>query len=795
MFKGKNDKVYYAPHASNIREYSGTTATSLDAQMSYYNTATTQYFVPNFVYGVDGNIYIENHYTNLYCFNTIDKVITSIPKPEGSSYDFYQRQKLFMGPLGEIYTFYINVSSERNGEIYRLNEGSWELVRESGDSDIKNFGFNQPKYNFTADGYWGSTNYNNRAMSYESLGIPDNDIVRARLKIASSYLGYAYLQISTDNENWSDYGYYTGDELVFNKSDFAGYSSVYFRAKSICGIHAPDCSFDNWCYTGSVEIPLLSDPVLSYTTTPTYWSNTQGKSNVTITWESVTGATGYRLWINDGYTYRSYDLGNVTEFNSSDFKIYPFIGSLTKDNSVIEDIFKWDGSGEDFDDSATNLYLTTSGTTYDNNSKYYFRVTAYNSIMQTKFENNLLNIDLASATDKTNPIVNISIGTEEGLSKTANRNIAVSISASDTDSGIKSILISEDGSTYQEVHSEALLENNSTGVTSYLEEIPWELTAGAGTKTIYVKAIDAVGNYYIRSSSVALADDIIPPSVTLSINNGAESTTNVNVELTITAFDSGSTEDALKMRFSNNGLLWSAWETYSMTKDWNMSNVSYGGNSDIGIKNVFIQLADAAQNISLGKDTIGYNSELPSGTITISGGQLGTYNGVAALFCKTNSPTLLLNYPAATSIRVDRGLGLWGEWETYSANYPVYLLSSNGGCLIRVQVKDTYGVAGEIDKYVLVIDTEMPVINSLKGKNGATVSSSSSIDLSIEYYDNMNNLTYSYRVNEGEWAEENSLLSTTISVTGLTNGSNTIDVRLTDIAGNTSIRSVIIFKI
>ena len=60
------------------------------------------------------------------------------------------------------------------------------------------------------------------------------------------------------------------------------------------------------------------------------------------------------------------------------------------------------------------------------------------------------------------------------------------------------------------------------------------------------------------------------------INNDSGSTNNQNVTLTIAA------PTVQNMRFSNNGTIWSDWETYATTKSWSLSATT-------GIKTVYAQ--------------------------------------------------------------------------------------------------------------------------------------------------------------------------------------------------------------
>ncbi|MGB9879451.1 MAG: hypothetical protein ACPLRM_01695, partial [Anaerolineae bacterium] len=110
------------------------------------------------------------------------------------------------------------------------------------------------------------------------------------------------------------------------------------------------------------------------------WDPAAGRGWVKLTWQPSQGATGYRLWVFDGYAYRSFDLGNVTSWDSRNGKIYPAESYLDgySDNSINWDVFRKDGTGLDLRDTPNKLYRKTSGTTYDTAHNYWFRVSALN---------------------------------------------------------------------------------------------------------------------------------------------------------------------------------------------------------------------------------------------------------------------------------------------------------------------------------------------------------------------------------------------------------------------------------
>jgi sugar lactone lactonase YvrE len=111
-----------------------------------------------------------------------------------------------------------------------------------------------------------------------------------------------------------------------------------------------------------------------------------------------------------------------------------------------------------------------------------------------------------------------------------------------------------------------------------------------GTRTV----ADRAGNS-VTAGPYTFQIDKTPPTGSLTINDGAASTTSITVTLRITANDNLS--GVAQMRFSNDGWTWSGWEPFNPTRPgWNLS--AFGGNSRPGKKTVFAQLQDRAGNIS-----------------------------------------------------------------------------------------------------------------------------------------------------------------------------------------------------
>ena len=93
----------------------------------------------------------------------------------------------------------------------------------------------------------------------------------------------------------------------------------------------------------------------------------------------------------------------------------------------------------------------------------------------------------------------------------------------------------------------------------YNANLGWTLPSGDGTKTVNGEFQDAVGTVLAKSDSIIL--DTTPPAVpSFLINTGATYATSISVTLSWTA------NDAIQMRFQNDGGAYSAWEPYAANK-------------------------------------------------------------------------------------------------------------------------------------------------------------------------------------------------------------------------------------
>jgi hypothetical protein len=106
--------------------------------------------------------------------------------------------------------------------------------------------------------------------------------------------------------------------------------------------------------------------------------------------------------------------------------------------------------------------------------------------------------------------------------------------------------------------------------------------------TISARATDKVGNTGISHEASFIIDTMAPKDLFISINNGDTFTEDKDVILLLYAQDSGSRVE--RMSFSSDGIIWSVWEDYSVTKSYSLS-------SGDGQKTIYYRVKDHVGNI------------------------------------------------------------------------------------------------------------------------------------------------------------------------------------------------------
>lgn len=411
-----------------------------------------------------------------------------------------------------------------------------------------------------------------------------SSVTLSNLKYDGKSLSNNILQISDDGVNFTDVKTFSGASVTFNpggKSFF--YARIAYKVDHGYRMYSPKIT---------VAIPPTVPTGLKISSSGGLsWDKTRGRGYVVLNWNAVSGATGYKVHVFDGYQYRAFDVGNTTTWDSRVWKIYPSESWLNSkaNNSITTDSFNKVKGGLDLADNPNLLYKKTAGSTYDSKTNYWFRVSAYNTGAESPRSGAAM-ITLPNRTDSIAPTGSIIIN--NGDLKTGSSKVKVKVSATDTGgSGIKYFRLSQDGEIWGPYH------NYTTS------EIDYTLIPGTGARDVYAQFKDTAGNESIvYKASIYVKDDLSGPVVDMKINNDEEYTWSNNVKLNIFATDDLTPIDRLLFRFSNDGMSWTSWQNWSSVgflKDYTLPSVSLKE-----LQSVFMQVKDESGNITTAGDSI-----------------------------------------------------------------------------------------------------------------------------------------------------------------------------------------------
>ena len=291
----------------------------------------------------------------------------------------------------------------------------------------------------------------------------------------------------------------------------------------------------------------------------------------------------------------------------------------------------------------------------------------------------------------------------------------------------------------------------TTGSTVYIAPI----LVGVDT-TINYFGVDLAGNPSLVSSGSWTFDNGTDITGSVSINNGAPTTNNVNVTLSLLASDP--THSITAMSISNDGSLWSTM-TYSTGSPWILT----GGD---GVKNVYVKFTDAVGTQS---------GAFTASTVLVTGAPHttalpvpGIYNSAPVVVTLTPSnPLSTIYYTTDLSVPTTGSTVYTGP------------LSLNATTTINYFAVD---IANNAELYSSGTWTISPsdLVASVSINNGAAVTSSTTVNLQLSAVDPAGVSTMQFSNDGTTWSSEEAYAATKSWIMNPGDGVKTVYVQFRD---------------
>lgn len=310
-----------------------------------------------------------------------------------------------------------------------------------------------------------------------------------------------------------------------------------------------------------------------------------------------------------------------------------------------------------------------------------------------------------------------------------------------------------------------------------------------------IKSRDVSGNIVIDSDhSFTTSDDDTAPTGSLVINNSVTYANSNTVNLAISATDTGEEGYVYQMKFSNNSTNWSDWETYSGTKSWDVTNATYGGNSNEGSKTVYVKLKDNHSNETTAEisDSITYDATGPSATTPSATTPTNNTKPTWSWTASTDTISGVEGYYIKIGTTSGGSETLAETWIGNNTSYTPTSSLADNTYYLSVKTKDGAGNSGgyNTSDAGVIIDTTAPTTGTISVAAGATYANSATSDLTLS----ATGATYMRFSNNGtNWSEYEDY-STSKSAWNITSGyggsssegTKNVYVQYKDTAGNES---------
>lgn len=291
----------------------------------------------------------------------------------------------------------------------------------------------------------------------------------------------------------------------------------------------------------------------------------------------------------------------------------------------------------------------------------------------------------------------------------------------------------------------------------YAESSIWILSPGDGAKTIYVRFEDFRG-FHSLPISAEVTVDLTPPLVTVSINDGAEYTIGPQVTVGITYDDTEATD----MWVGNSD------DRSEATRSDPVGSMTHTLPIVEGERTVHVWMMDGAGNIGHGSATIYMATLAPTVSVTVPDATNADQVEVDA--------DVIDGYGAAqVQMAVDADPTDGDPWVDADGLSVSAAGLAEGEHTVHVRARNIPGLVSDVVTATFLMDRTVPDLTIISPEDGMKISPSK-LALEVDATDG----AVEYRIDGGQWTP----MTGTVSDLDVKKGKHTVDVRVTDEAGN-----------
>ncbi|MCK5561571.1 MAG: zinc ribbon domain-containing protein, partial [Thermoplasmata archaeon] len=335
--------------------------------------------------------------------------------------------------------------------------------------------------------------------------------------------------------------------------------------------------------------------------------------------------------------------------------------------------------------------------------------------------------------------------------------VSLALFAEDTGSGLNHIAFSTDNVVWSDWES--------YGITKF-----FTLPTGDGPKTVYFKVEDMANNSATASDSITL--DTEPPiNLSIVINDNAQYTNSINVELDLTADDN--TSGVYQMAFSTGGLNWDAWEAYNTSKAYTLPTGD-------GPKVVYFKVRDMVNNTAFAQDTIVLDTAAPAPiSIVINDGDANTNSASVTLTLSASDSGSGISEMAFSANNVD-----WTTWEAFGTTKAFTLENVDGLQTAYLRVNDNAGNIATVSD-TITLDTTPPHSLSITINDGDTETDEVDVSLALDALDATTSVhQMAFSTDNTTWTAWENFTATKAFTLSTGDGLKTIYFKVDDLVGN-----------